>query len=1127
MKRASGSCMGLQAVVLALGVALAAGGAMGETWSGGAGAGNEEWNHDLNWDGGAAPANPTTNTVTFGNTGATNVIGAVNNVVEANRTVGRLQYQNTGTSYHTTKIPAGVTLTANDTSGDYVFAGNMAVNADSRMNIQGGGTLDLNHPGRRIQITTGGVWQYRRVTLDMSKLDTFKATVQDLHLAYDGGRQATVYLATNNTITASGELGVGGFIGDAQAQADLFLGTSNVLNVGTLHVGRGRGTVATMSMQGDGSGASVRIRGAAGGSSRVTTVNIGNCGWNSTANTGTMDFEQADVDAMFGTVIMGRGIATTSQRGYGYLHINRGVIDATMIRLGENTASGLLNIGANAEVIVDTIRMDHDGTVNTGRVNMVGGTLTVKTVQKGTATSGAREINWAGGTIQNYPATNTTISDLTSFNVAGSPAACAFDVESGRKITVNSAMTGTGGFTKKGAGELILATNVSHDVGIVVSNGTLTLNATLAHTDVRIASDGTLAGAGTLTFNINAATADPGVFVNGGTLDMSALSLTFAGTVPTLDSYSVVTNAAGTLTGAFAATNSLPGGFELVQDAEGIRLERLPLVYPVITVIDEDTYPTGNTLTIAWTTDLAVSGWLAYRVKDSGNDYALTTLTSEGITHTRTITGLTELTDYDVVIWSSGSSKAYPMTTLIADPAPGDTTWTGTLGAADRRWARGLNWDVGQPPGTAAVATFGNTGATNVIGAVNNIVEANRTVARLRYQNTGTSYHTTEIPTGTTLTVDGGGSYVLAGSTVNATTWANMTGGGALVVSNAAATVEITCANTFYKYATLDLSALNAFTANVNNLHLGVGARGKYGTLYLATNSTITAAGTLGVGGFIGDAQAQAQLYLGTSNTLHIGTLFVARGTSSSASVSMQGDGAGATVTLRGPTGGDSRANVEIAYNGWNTTPTGTIDFEQADVDARIDTLTFGELVTSTRAGNASMTVNRGTVDVVSLRMVNGSGTLTVGPQATVLAPSVKMADGSRLSGNNWEITLNGGTLRVGSELTTYARGTCTVTVNVGAAPCGLDLAEAATLTLATGGKIQLNFTEKPTDRGMEGHYGLRWPGDRRVALQDLKDELKLAWNDSGAPGLIEIYRAGGVTYVGILPPRGTMILLR
>lgn len=146
---------------------------------------------------------------------------------------------------------------------------------------------------------------------------------------------------------------------------------------------------------------------------------------------------------------------------------------------------------------------------------------------------------------------------------------------------VSQASGTTGSVTKKGAGEWILSGANTYTGTTRVEDGTLRVThatAGLAACKVQVAG-GTFAGpassgTGTITFNLGA-TADSGIVMTSGALDLSRLALSFSGT-PTEDSYTLVDySGGGTFTGAanpdtansFASAANVPDGYKWSHDA--------------------------------------------------------------------------------------------------------------------------------------------------------------------------------------------------------------------------------------------------------------------------------------------------------------------------------------------------------------------------------------------------------------------------------------------------------------------------------------------------------------------------------------------------------------------------------
>jgi hypothetical protein len=96
----------------------------------------------------------------------------------------------------------------------------------------------------------------------------------------------------------------------------------------------------------------------------------------------------------------------------------------------------------------------------------------------------------------------------------------------------------------------------------------------------------------------------------------------------------------------------------------------------------------------------------------------------------------------------------------------------------------------------------------------------------------------------------------------------------------------------------------------------------------------------------------------------------------------------------------------------------------------------------------------------------------------------------------------------------------------VSGASCGMDLGNAATLSVSNSGKIAVVFSGRGTNPG-QPYWGLRWAGQHAAALQALRDAGRLTM--AGWPGAAtspDIFLSGGYTYVGY-PVAGTVFLTR
>ncbi len=484
------------------------------TWDGDT---NDNWSIGTNWSDNADPAGKD---IVFNDTDTSGTQGTTTNIVDADITVNTLTYSNTGSNYHTTGIPTGTTLTVNGTG----TALRVGVNYyDTTVTMNGGGNLSITGgSGATISINQPTNWSNKTATLDLSGLNTFTANVGSFFVAPKLSAKAELTLAPTSNITASTELAVGGrYIpldnGDIQANGTIHLGQSTTISTPILTVGGGRSSIGIMDMQGDGSGATVKIRGTSGETSRAS-INIGRTGWNSTSATGTLNFENAAVDAKFDTVIMGEGCSSHgSQVGSGTLYLNNGTIDANTVELGRSVSNdstpeagrgqGILNLGGGT-FTAGTITLANRATSyeptgnNQGIINLNGGTLEATTIRAGNGIQADRIINFNSGTIKNKTGGDLTISGLTTFDIAGAEASHVFEADTDRTITVDSDMSGTGGITKTGGGTLDLNGTVTITGDVHVDAGTLDV-ADLG--TFALGSGQTLSGNGTIVGRVTVA----------------------------------------------------------------------------------------------------------------------------------------------------------------------------------------------------------------------------------------------------------------------------------------------------------------------------------------------------------------------------------------------------------------------------------------------------------------------------------------------------------------------------------------------------------------------------------------------------------------------------------------------
>jgi autotransporter-associated beta strand protein len=346
------------------------------------------------------------------------------------------------------------------------------------------------------------------------------------------------------------------------------------------------------------------------------------------------------------------------------------------------------------------------------------------------------------------------------------------------------------------------------------------------------------------------------------------------------------------------------------------------------------------------------------------------------------------------------------------------------MGGSSLNWSDPANWDS-PVPGSFDALYFGDfpfSGYTNATGVVNNTVDSSFTVGGISYMATsgatvGKHFFTTLIPSTSVLTLAGGvGEPTLlvgVGTSGSLTNYTSFVGGGSLVVNNPSSRIEVQQVSR----ATLDLSGLSNFTANIGNLWVGASPAnaGHSGVLILAqTNNVTTAANPSAPGILISrsiGSSSSGILTLGQVNTFNTDGLVVS-GTRGNASGTRLGFSVGAsnpTFTLRGSAGDSSRAanfsigDISAEENDYlaplGGSANGTADFSGGIVDIMADSIYVGRSAADIGSGGnfttatGSLTVERGTVDANNVYIAykqgtNGSysdrGTLTLKSNATM-----------------------------------------------------------------------------------------------------------------------------------------------
>ena len=425
----------------------AASAAVAVTWNNAVPPGN--WSSTASWSGAGITGLPGAgDAVVFGGIGSSTTQGTLTNDVDTDFTIASLQYtQKTNllpAQYHTTKIDDGKTLLVSGTGTSFFVGTGVGddINANIYTTINGNGTLSVNNAAATFSVrqgmttnSTGGAGL--RATLDMSALANFNANVSVVQIGVGGGSAAnfnraagTFFGATSNTFTAGTmTVGLGTASQAATPGSQLFLGQTNVLNVGLLDVGDGRAT-GSVNFNKTISGGTLVIR-AADGVGRAN-VSLGLTQVNDATTSqasGTMDLTSdggvtrgsGSIDALLATLEVGRGDGVVSTgnngRGLGRLTYNAGTVDANTVILGEasGTSATATGVGNGTLEVLGSGQLVVNGNMMLGKqmptpvAGVPVGTLTIGGVSSTASARVAGDIVDGGGT-SNVSVTNATLS---------------------------------------------------------------------------------------------------------------------------------------------------------------------------------------------------------------------------------------------------------------------------------------------------------------------------------------------------------------------------------------------------------------------------------------------------------------------------------------------------------------------------------------------------------------------------------------------------------------------------------------------------------------------------------------------------------------------------------------------
>ncbi len=486
-------------------------------------------------------------------------------------------------------------------------------NASSSSTIRGTGTLRLNGAAPFNFGPGGNLTAARSATMDMSGLSNFEfdSPTQLFRVATQQGATTSIansanvlFLGAETTSIKALSFLIGDQAGSGSGGTSTFrLGETTTIHASNINVGASGRSNGTLNFDNGLTAPKVTIRGT-DGTSAVTFWDVGRvANFATTPNTwnANVDLLAGEIDAKVTTLRIGT-INTTNQTNRqgiqnSTFRMGKGTLEVANLTIGEQSGTFTNNTAASTYSASGTFTLNHaDGIVTattvrlaenignltggtrtvSGTLNLDSGTLAAGVIRLGdqTATSPAAvsvNVNFSGGTITHLTSENLTIAQLP-INLTGLGTS-VFLATAGRTIStsVNTTVSGLGGFTKSGAGTLILAGTNSYSGNTLLTQGTL--GGTGSSSSALIASPGstvapgltigtlstaaaTLAAGSTLAIQIDSTTDTADKLTASGAVDITGATATFteigSGIVPAGTKFVILDYTGQTLTGTFA-----------------------------------------------------------------------------------------------------------------------------------------------------------------------------------------------------------------------------------------------------------------------------------------------------------------------------------------------------------------------------------------------------------------------------------------------------------------------------------------------------------------------------------------------------------------------------------------------